>query len=82
MSEWTIDLSRSMLHESPRIKDRICNGCLRLEVLERRTGRDVKEMYYCKHRFHGYFDPKRVRKCADRIDHVDLGKPRFNRAGL
>ena len=51
------------LHESPFIADCICNGCLRLEVLDKQTRTGCTERYYCKHAQHGYFDPRKVDDC-------------------
>ena len=51
------------LHESPFIADCICNGCLRLEVLDKQTRQGCSERYYCKRVHHGYFDPHKVDDC-------------------
>lgn len=55
------------LHESELIADCLCNGCLRLEVLTKRRGRDETEHYYCKKAKHGYFDPRKVKECKNAL---------------
>lgn len=50
-------------HESPRLVGLACNGCLRLEVLEKQTRYGNRERYYCKRVHHGYFNPCMVGEC-------------------
>ena len=59
------------LHTSPRIAGLKCNGCLRMEVLEKQTRYGNRERYYCKHVHHGYFDPRTVDDCASALYSTD-----------
>lgn len=73
-------MTKSTIHESPRISGEACNGCLCLEVLtERRKKKEPKEKYYCTKR-RCYVIPKAVKDCKSRClttPKVDMAK--FNR---
>lgn len=58
-------------HDSPRLVGLTCNGCLRLEVLERQMRCGSKELYYCKRVHHGYFDPRTVDDCEHALYSID-----------
>lgn len=58
-------------HDSPRITGLTCNGCLRLEVLEKQTRYGNRERYYCKRVHHGYFNPTTVDDCKHALYSTD-----------
>ena len=73
-------MSTAIIHESERIADTLCNGCLCLEVLTEKRKRGQREKYYCTRR-RCYVLPKAIKECKTRsisVPHVDMSK-RFNR---
>lgn len=63
-------------HTSDLIADTVCDGCLRLEVLNvKRRGRPA-EKYYCRDVQRACFDPRAVDNCESRITTVAVKPPR------
>jgi hypothetical protein len=58
-------MSSATIHESQKIADTLCNGCLCLEVLIERRRYDEREKYWCsKNRC--YVLPKAMKECRSR----------------
>ena len=73
-------MSNATIHESQRIAETLCNGCLCLEVLTERSKRKDSEKYWCT-RKRCYVLPKAIKECKSRCmstPKVDMSK-RFNR---